>query len=525
MKNFKKAIHRRFLGIGALLTTRFCAERRQVRERLTNIMDGRRKSAGVPLICAILLCSLLSGLIVSCYPQSEIPDEPTPDTSVSPLTAAEVESLYENARPLAMRFYGSSASNGGEQRKYRYQTYENDTEFGTMEALQNALSQVFTEAMTEEFLNLNLFMEQDDRLWELTRDIGSDIRCGDHVAYVITAFTADTVSVNRIVDVEDIVTHEDGTFAQTKIGESIQTLTLVNQNGRWLFASFPRPDDLSEYDSRTETAEPIPAITDLETLFASIPEGGYIDLYSGESYIEAADLVLHPDAHRDELDDDYYALYSSMNITDYAYSYSSATRTIYLSVKIDGEAPVGLQRGWNTFPFSVSLMGIYIDFSTATSSLFEAEEIFAGYQNGVWLTDLPKSKSDLKDYDLVVFGEYIISKLEAQGDRHITLADFQSYAEKCFGIADLVPAAQNYDAETDTCYLSGHGGNHIAYRIRDVWEDDGIYTLNIQYFADFGYQLPSHLVSYRMQKDGNDWVFLSSERLTTADREPARHAT
>lgn len=144
---------------------------------------------------------------------------------------------------------------------------------------------------------------------------------------------------------------------------------------------------------------------------------------------------------------------------------------------------------------------------------------------------------DLASFRSPLFAEYIINKLGGEA----TLYELVTYAGEKFpfikeylgvlSTADLVNTLFgvsfdeiSYDTEAerkpDTFRVLGHGGLIIQYTITDEYEKGGETVVRVQFYADVGKLIKSHLVDYRMKKDGDGWVILGAERVETGKYDP-----
>ncbi len=85
----------------------------------------------------------------------------------------------------------------------------------------------------------------------------------------------------------------------------------------------------------------------------------------------------------------------------------------------------------------------------------------------------------------------------------MTKAEYKALAYKIFGIEDLHPA--EFDKYDDSeKFVHFIGGLFVrSYRIVKAWEVNGIYSVQVQFYGDYGYITPSDLITYSFRfEDG-----------------------
>lgn len=120
-------------------------------------------------------------------------------------------------------------------------------DYETVDALRARLLECFSEKMTEKVLEY-AFSTQcrdvDGKLYVIDMARGTDIRAG--AARFTSEKVSDTeINVTRWVEVSE---YDEASGGFVPVGESPQWMTLVYENGHWVFDSFTVWDDLSNYD-------------------------------------------------------------------------------------------------------------------------------------------------------------------------------------------------------------------------------------------------------------------------------------
>ncbi len=125
--------------------------------------------------------------------------------------------------------------------------------------------------------------------------------------------------------------------------------------------------------------------------------------------------------------------------------------------------------------------------------------------------------------------EYIISCLaEKTGQNAFDAAEIVQYAKTVFVAEHFVPSESClYNGKYS---IPGHGGNHILHEITGIEEQQGdggntVTTVTVRFFADKGKTVYSHLITYEMEKSGEDWIFRGQSYVEERELKPYRYAT
>ncbi|PKM62612.1 MAG: hypothetical protein CVU97_04460 [Firmicutes bacterium HGW-Firmicutes-21] len=123
---------------------------------------------------------------------------------------------------------------------------------------------------------------------------------------------------------------------------------------------------------------------------------------------------------------------------------------------------------------------------------------------------------DSSDKDRYLFGitGYILVTYD-----NITLEQMQDFALKIFGITDFYPGSNAL--LIDGVYtIAGYGGSLLGYEFLDETTEKDLTTITIQFYADLGKTIKSHIIEYKMTKNEDIWVFLSSDIIYKAKYKP-----
>ncbi|MBO5219161.1 MAG: hypothetical protein J6C52_07005, partial [Clostridia bacterium] len=161
------------------------------------------------------------------------------------------------------------------------------------------LRESFTEALAAEILNRMFesvyayYAEIDGRVYVSDIGIGGNERAGAAVCEV-TAVDENTVKLSRLVHVCSKPADPVYDYFWLPVGVSVQELTLVREDGRWVFANFMDSDDIAAYDAGQGTTfahsmAVAAAFLDAEKASGVTMPEGYKARRSMKTYCEHAD--------------------------------------------------------------------------------------------------------------------------------------------------------------------------------------------------------------------------------------------
>lgn len=195
-------------------------------------------------------------------------------------------------------------------------------DYGTMADLAARLRESFTEELTESLLRelSARYREIGGRLYAILGDRGTNVRAGESRISVEPA-DASTIRVTRTTMVLDMLYHEGREYFFYPAAASELTLSLVYEDGRWVFSNFAVVDDLTDFKSGggvpfAHAKEVAAAFVDAENASGvTMPEGysasRYMKFYrenpDGTATFTMNIDVLHSEQHR-SIDYEYTAV-------------------------------------------------------------------------------------------------------------------------------------------------------------------------------------------------------------------------
>lgn len=232
------------------------AERLEGRKvKKTNIfIKGLGIAASLVLIVgvAFVLPRIIDGMLGSeNFPADT--DTP-PDTSIEPEypEKGEVMAAYGTAREIADWFRLSSSGLIGdtdipkEYAKIVDGYYVESSRFASFEEFRNYLLSVFSEELTEQFLEKSIVAEYEGKLYVAPCDTGSNIAIR-HEAIDVIPVSEDKITVRLTVGINDyfLMGYKNATGETIAYAEVDYPYEKID--GKWVFTDFPDPSiDLSE---------------------------------------------------------------------------------------------------------------------------------------------------------------------------------------------------------------------------------------------------------------------------------------